>query len=128
MAHMSTLLAIAYSVSVTLQATTRKSNQLKLSRMLVQLCRKLLTFPCFFILLRLQCEQSQMKSSIWPSCPSTRCGSVSLGNGTSSGTLGNGTSSGCSRTTCAYQGYDNQKILTNITTVSTCATSCKSVL
>ncbi|KAL8090168.1 lysM domain-containing GPI-anchored protein 2 [Apium graveolens] len=62
----------------------------------------------------LQCEPSTMKSSIWPSCPNTQCGRVFLGNGTSSG---------CSSTTCAYQGYDNQKILTNLTTVSTCATS-----
>lgn len=62
----------------------------------------------------LQCQQSQMKSTIWPSCPNTQCNSVFLGNGTTSG---------CSRTTCAYQGYDNQKILTNLTTVSTCATT-----
>ncbi|KAK1382756.1 LysM domain-containing GPI-anchored protein 2-like [Heracleum sosnowskyi] len=62
----------------------------------------------------LQCEPSQMKSSIWPTCPNTRCGSLFLGNGTSSG---------CTQTTCAYQGYDNQTISAKLTTVSTCATN-----
>lgn len=62
----------------------------------------------------LQCEPSQMKSSIWPTCPNTRCNSLFLGNGTSSG---------CTRTTCAYQGYDKQTISTKVTTVSTCATN-----
>ncbi|XP_017236735.1 lysM domain-containing GPI-anchored protein 2 [Daucus carota subsp. sativus] len=62
----------------------------------------------------LQCEPSQIKSSIWPTCPNTQCNSVFLGNSTSSG---------CSRTTCAYLGYDNQKIITNLTTVSTCSSN-----
>ncbi|KAL3539139.1 hypothetical protein ACH5RR_002505 [Cinchona calisaya] len=64
----------------------------------------------------LQCEPTQIKSSVWPSCPSKQC------QGTQSLYLGNSTSSSCNRTTCAYAGYTNQTILTT-TALSTCPAS-----
>ncbi|XP_052194773.1 lysM domain-containing GPI-anchored protein 2 [Diospyros lotus] len=65
----------------------------------------------------LQCEPSQVNSSLWRVCPSMQCeGSENL-------SLGNTTSSSCSRTTCAYAGYTNQTILTVLAPESTCPAS-----
>lgn len=63
----------------------------------------------------LNCGPSQIKSSVWPSCPSMQC------QGTDNLYLGNITSSSCNRTTCAYAGYNNnQTIFTTTALDSTC--------
>lgn len=63
---------------------------------------------------RLQCEPTQLNSSLWQSCPSTQCQGAQLMS------LGNSTSAGCNRTSCAYAGYTNQTILTTLVPESTC--------
>ncbi|CAL5377955.1 unnamed protein product [Camellia sinensis] len=62
----------------------------------------------------LQCKSSQLKSSIWTTCPSMQC------QGVENSHLGNTTSSGCNRTTCAYAGYTNQTSLTILAQDFTC--------
>lgn len=57
----------------------------------------------------LQCEPTQINSSLWKSCPSMQC------QGAEGLYIGNSTaSSGCNRTSCAYAGYTNQTILTTL--------------
>lgn len=63
----------------------------------------------FCALVRLQCEPTQMNSSLWKSCPSMQC------QGPEGLYIGNSTSSSvCNRTSCAYAGYTNQTILTSL--------------
>lgn len=61
----------------------------------------------------LQCQPSQIKSSLWKSCPLMQC------QGLDSFYIGNATSPDCNSTTCAYAGYSNQTIFTT-STQSTC--------
>ncbi|GAB2291626.1 hypothetical protein Dimus_025881 [Dionaea muscipula] len=66
----------------------------------------------------LHCQPSQLEPSRskWSTCPSTLCG-----NGLN---LGNTTSSGCNITTCTYNGYTNDTILTTtVTTVNSTGNS-----
>ncbi|CDP14511.1 unnamed protein product [Coffea canephora] len=66
----------------------------------------------------LNCEPSQIKSSVWSSCPSMQC------QGTDNLYLGNTTSSSCSRSTCAYAGYYNNRTISTTTALdSTCPAS-----
>ncbi|KAI5647719.1 hypothetical protein M9H77_33724 [Catharanthus roseus] len=65
----------------------------------------------------LQCEPTQLNSSLWQSCPSTQCQGAQLMS------LGNSTSAGCNRTSCTYAGYTNQTILTTLVPESTCPAS-----
>ncbi|PRQ25125.1 putative LysM domain-containing protein [Rosa chinensis] len=62
---------------------------------------------------KLQCEPSNLNSK----CPSMQCqdsNQLYIGNTTSS--------SSCNQTTCAYRGYDNQTIFTDLVAQSTCST------
>ncbi|KAL6965163.1 hypothetical protein U1Q18_036218 [Sarracenia purpurea var. burkii] len=65
----------------------------------------------------LQCEPSQIKSSIWTTCPSMQC------EGAGNLYIGNTSSTSCNRTTCAYAGYNNQTIFTTLALESTCTDS-----
>ncbi|XAR73047.1 hypothetical protein NMG60_11019899, partial [Bertholletia excelsa] len=65
----------------------------------------------------LKCEPSQVKSSLWQTCPSMQC------EGAGSFYVGNTTISNCNRTSCAYAGYNNQTILTTLSSESTCPVS-----
>ncbi|KAK9944344.1 hypothetical protein M0R45_009917 [Rubus argutus] len=65
----------------------------------------------------LQCEPSNLNSTMWSTCPSMQCqdsNQLYIGNTTSS--------SICNQTTCAYSGYTNQTILTKLVAQSTCST------
>ncbi|KAK4378167.1 hypothetical protein RND71_000029 [Anisodus tanguticus] len=64
----------------------------------------------------LQCQPSQIKSSLWKTCPSTQC------QGLDNFYIGNVTSSDCNSTACAYAGYSNQTIFTTSTQL-TCPAS-----
>ncbi|KAH0727638.1 hypothetical protein KY290_003337 [Solanum tuberosum] len=70
----------------------------------------------------LQCQPSQIKSSLWKTCPSMQCQGLDnlyIGNVT--------TSSECNSTSCAYAGYSNQTIFTTSTQL-TCPASDNSAL
>ncbi|XP_060168706.1 lysM domain-containing GPI-anchored protein 2 [Lycium barbarum] len=54
----------------------------------------------------LQCQPSQIKSSLWKTCPSMQC------QGLDNFYIGNVTSSDCNSTACTYAGYSNQTIFT----------------
>ncbi|CAN4107293.1 unnamed protein product [Withania somnifera] len=54
----------------------------------------------------LQCEPTQIKSSLWKTCPSMQC------QGLDNLYIGNATSFECNSTTCSYAGYSNQTIFT----------------
>ncbi|KAF3623861.1 lysM domain-containing GPI-anchored protein 2 [Capsicum chacoense] len=57
----------------------------------------------------LQCQPSQIKSSLWKTCPSMQC------QGLDNFYIGNVTSSDCNSTACTYAGYSNQTIFTTST-------------
>ncbi|XP_074275749.1 lysM domain-containing GPI-anchored protein 2 isoform X2 [Silene latifolia] len=63
----------------------------------------------------LQCEPSGLKAVDWHTCPSMKCAASDL-------SLGNFTDSpSCSRTTCAYAGFNkNQTIFTTLAQSNTC--------
>ncbi|XP_054787070.1 lysM domain-containing GPI-anchored protein 2 [Prosopis cineraria] len=61
----------------------------------------------------LQCEPSQVKPYKWDTCPSMLCGNSTIGNVTSAAS--------CTRTICAYAGYNNQTISTALSNESTCS-------
>ncbi|PSS12141.1 LysM domain-containing GPI-anchored protein like [Actinidia chinensis var. chinensis] len=63
----------------------------------------------------LQCEPSQVNSSLWTICPSMQC------EGAENLYIGNSSSSGCNRTTCTYGGYNNQTIFKTLALESTCS-------
>lgn len=63
----------------------------------------------------LQCQPSQIKSSLWKTCPSMQC------QGLDNFYIGNVTSD-CNSTACAYAGYSNQTIFTTSTQL-TCPVS-----
>ncbi|CAN4112622.1 unnamed protein product [Withania somnifera] len=64
----------------------------------------------------LHCQPSQIKSSLWKTCPSMQC------QGLDNFYIGNATSSDCNSTTCSYAGY-NQTIFTTSSTQLTCPVS-----
>ncbi|KAJ8530323.1 hypothetical protein K7X08_037158 [Anisodus acutangulus] len=64
----------------------------------------------------LQCQPSQIKSSLWKTCPSMQC------QGLDNFYIGNVTSSDCNSTACAYTGYSNQTIFSTSTQL-TCPAS-----
>ncbi|XP_028778833.1 lysM domain-containing GPI-anchored protein 2-like [Neltuma alba] len=66
----------------------------------------------------LQCEPSQVKPYRWGKCPAMVCGSSTIGNITSTNT--------CTRTICAYDGYNNRTIATALVNESTCPASTES--
>ncbi|XP_050363954.1 lysM domain-containing GPI-anchored protein 2 [Argentina anserina] len=64
----------------------------------------------------LQCEPSNLNSTLWTTCPSMQCQDSTLN-------MGNTTSpSACNQTTCAYDGYNTKTILTSLIAESTCST------
>ncbi|CAO2813660.1 unnamed protein product [Amaranthus hypochondriacus] len=64
---------------------------------------------------RLQCQPSGLKAINWATCPTMQCSGSNL-------SLGNSTIlSDCSRSTCAYAGYNKLNVLTTLATEDTCA-------
>uniref|UniRef100_A0A803MCE6 LysM domain-containing protein n=1 Tax=Chenopodium quinoa TaxID=63459 RepID=A0A803MCE6_CHEQI len=61
----------------------------------------------------LQCQPSGLKAVNWPTCPAMKCPDSNL-------LLSNSTTSSCSRTTCAYAGYNKQTVLTTLAVENTC--------
>ncbi|KAL2936896.1 LysM domain-containing GPI-anchored protein 2 [Bienertia sinuspersici] len=62
----------------------------------------------------MQCQPSGLTPVNWKTCPTMQCpeSSLSLGNST--------TQSACSRSTCAYAGFDKDHILTTLAVQNTC--------
>lgn len=62
----------------------------------------------------LQCQPSGLRAVNWPTCPAMQCSNSNM-------LLGNSTTpTDCSRSTCAYAGYDRERILTTVATQNTC--------
>lgn len=118
------LLTIAWSASAVLRITGREwinngflvfiyfFTPLEESHQVSNICN-------FSFVARLQCEPSNLNSTIWSTCPSMQCqdsNQLYIGNTISSST--------CNQTTCAYSGYTNQTILTKLVAQSTCSSKC----
>uniref|UniRef100_A0A803LG42 Uncharacterized protein n=1 Tax=Chenopodium quinoa TaxID=63459 RepID=A0A803LG42_CHEQI len=61
----------------------------------------------------LNCQPSGLKAVNWPTCPAMKCPDSNF-------LLSNSTTSSCSRTTCAYAGYNKQTVLTTLAVENTC--------